>query len=128
LRYVCCSRSFDTGKKIVKVSGGYDGDELPSESALKHTREKLGLQPGAFPLRFGRMCRGVGPQYEFPIRYTFLREPVLAGDGFPSKQGCVPFWLGIMEAMSFAAEGDTPLFDDFSLAQLAILLVNWQEL
>ncbi len=120
------SRVDANNEPILKICGGYNRDLSPEVAALLHTKEKLGLVPSSHSLFLWRKCLGVGPQYNFPILYTFLRNPVEITT--PLKEGCERVWLPLQEACELATSKNTNFFDDFSTAMLLILLTRSPEL
>lgn len=118
----------DAAGSVFKVCGGYKKeDEAYTESAERHLQLKLGLAPsGSHPIVWWRECLGCGPQYRFPIQYGFLREPTVTGE---PENGFRPLWMPLKQALLFlSSRTDARLFDDFSLAHMAILSARWKEL
>lgn len=120
------SRVDTEGGVIFKICGGYNGNLPDEEAGLVHLRKKLGLVPGAHPVVWWRACLGVGPQYDFPIEYGFVLDPVAAGA--PTAAGCSAEWMPLARACELATARGTPFFDDFSTAMLLVLLTNSKEL
>ena len=118
------SRADTGGSEIIKVSGGYNGSRTPEEAALVHTANKLGLMPNERQIVFWRECLGVGPQYRFPIWFSFLQNPVTLGE--PTQEGCKRRWMSLEEACQIATARNTQFFDDFSTSMLLVLHM-WHE-
>lgn len=121
-------------RPILKACGGYDNVpfevvsslERRNEMAETNLRKKLGLEPGPSGIVWWRECLGCGPQYNFPIPYGFGYDPIEVGD--PTVPGCARQWMTLEEAVRLATDQNSPFFDDFTTAQLLILLARHAEL
>lgn len=113
------------GKLIYKVCGGYNGNLSRDEAGLAHLLKKTGCAPHMNDVRWWRQSLGIGPQYQFPIWYGFLKEPQHVAK--PTTPGCAASWLSLSAACRFATAADTDFFDELSTAMLLMLMMHYGE-